>query len=621
MTNSESSKHARCVVALIFAVGGAGLLSAQVEFSAPTTETNFFAGASRFFANQTQPPRMILNDGLLGGIRETWNFHRHVAIEGSYDYGQNNLRLTPVSGGLVNSVKFASHTGLASATGVFYFQGPESKTRVFLRAGPAMMNVFPTAGAKSNARNPANAYWGATGLNSDLQVGGVYGIGVKWFPTRRFGIRADFEGSAFPQTHFHLASIPGGPGAVYVPPGGVGTLYQVTVGFILGIGHKEMPPPPVAAAPPPPPPPVARLDVENQTVRAIDAGCAGDTKEIPFSVKAATTLAGHQPLYRWTVNGQPAGTNSPNFTYPVSMTPGTYRVAVAVSDDPAASTDTRTGEPVTLQLANVTVQPHPQPTLTVAAAQSELNLGDSTRLTVTPQGNACNRRMTYSCATTEGTLVGTPTTGFNSTGMVFDADRSKMQTKQVNITCTVTDDLGGTGSGSAPVTVKVDPLQVQRFDDIVFAKNNTRVNNCGKRILIEEVYPQLTEHPDWDLVVIGHSSPDEKKGVPLDRQRVMNVIATLTAGSDTCPRLDAGRVRFGLEGTEQKSTTRPAFCGTSTRVKSSERNGQSATAADTNTQFRRVEIYLVPRGAAIPDNATALQVVPADEIRPLACPK
>src|SRR3954471_396476 len=169
MLNSTFRRYL-CVFALFIAGRGPGLLYGQGEFYAPTTETNFFAGASRFFANQDQAPRMILNDGLFGGIRETWNFSRHVAVEGSYDYGQNNLRLTTVPGGPASSVKFASHTGKAFAGAVFYLQGPERRLRMFLRAGPAAVTVFPTSGAKNAATNPANAYLGAGGLNTDIEV-------------------------------------------------------------------------------------------------------------------------------------------------------------------------------------------------------------------------------------------------------------------------------------------------------------------------------------------------------------------------------------------------------------------------------------------------------------------
>jgi hypothetical protein len=618
MFNSRTLNRIACVSSLYIAAGVVSALYGQNEFFSPISETNFFGGASRFFAYQDAPPRMVLNDGLLAGVRETWNFSRHWAIEGSYQYGQNNLRLTPVPGSVNSSVRFASHTGIGWAGPVFYFQPPERRLRVFLRAGPAVMTVLPTSGAKQNATNPANAYWGATGLNSTIEVGGAYGLGIKYHVNNWLGFRADFEGSAFPEVHFHLPAVPGGPGSVYIPPGGTGTLYTISAGFLIGIGHHKAPA--AAILPPPPPPPPARLDVDAIQARAIDAGCVGDTKEVPLAVHAVTSLQGHEPAYAWTVNGQPAGTNSANFAYQVPMTPGTYRVAVNVTDTPGTSTDTRTADGVMMDVATITVRPHTDPTINVAAARNELNLGDSTPLTVTPQGNACNRRMTYSCATTEGTLTGNPTTGFNSTGVAFDTDRSKVQTKQVTVTCTVTDDLGGRATGSAPVSVKLDALAAQRFDDIVFAKNNARVNNCGKRILLEEVYPQLTAHPDWNLVVVGHKSSDEKSN-EIDRQRVMNVIAALTAGTDTCQNLDPSRVQYALQGTDQSSQTRPAFCGTSTRAKTEERRGQAVAEDDANAQYRRVEVYLVPRGAAPPVNASALQVVPVDSLKPLGCPR
>jgi len=175
-----------------------------------------------------------------------------------------------------------------------------------------------------------------------------------------------------------------------------------------------------------------------------------------------------------------------------------------------------------------------------------------------------------------------------------------------------------------PVAVNLAALQVQRLDDIIFAQNNARVNNCGKRILLESLYPQLTQHPDWDLILVGHTAADERtggRGTPLDRQRLMNVAATLTGATDTCSALESSRVRFSLVGNDQNSEPRPAFCGTSTRPSLTERAGQTISAEDPNAKFRRVEVYLVPKGAALPDGVTQLQVVPQSELKALGCPR
>jgi len=124
MFASGTHKQLHRVSVLLLAAGIPAVLHAQGDSYGPITETNFFGGANRFFAYQDFPPRMVLNDGPLGGLRETWNIKRHFALEGGYMYGQNNLRLTPTPGGPLSSVKFASHTGIWTLGGVFYLRGP-----------------------------------------------------------------------------------------------------------------------------------------------------------------------------------------------------------------------------------------------------------------------------------------------------------------------------------------------------------------------------------------------------------------------------------------------------------------------------------------------------------------
>jgi len=227
----------------------------------------------------------------------------------------------------------------------------------------------------------------------------------------------------------------------------------------------------------------------------------------------------------------------------------------------------------------------------------------------------------YTCVAPEGTVTGDPPNQYNSTGVQFDPDRSRLQTKVVNITCTVRDSHGGTGQTVIPITVTQQPVLISRLDDVVFGANNARVNNCGKRILLEELYPQLTEHPDWDLVVVGHSAPGER-AAQIDRKRVMNVIATMTSGKDTCKMLEPNRVRFAIVGNNAGGgDARPGFCGTSNRNPTPERAGQAVNANDANASGRRVEIYLVPPGAAVPAGAAPLQSVPLAEVQTLGCPK
>jgi outer membrane protein OmpA-like peptidoglycan-associated protein len=351
--------------------------------------------------------------------------------------------------------------------------------------------------------------------------------------------------------------------------------------------------------------------------------CPGDgTAPIALTATGATNLPGHAPAYVWTLNGTPIpGATQGTYTYTVPDTPGTYRVGVNVTDNPGQSQDRRTATPVSRDLLLVNVLPYAPPTITGQATNPQIQVGQSTGLTITPRGTTCNRNMTYTCVSPEGTLTGNPPNQFNSTGVQFDPDRSRVQTKVVNVTCTVRDARNGTAQAVIPVTISQPQILVSRLDDVVFGANNSRVNNCGKRILLEELYSQLTEHPDWDLVVVGHTAPGER-GAQLDRQRALNVIATMTAGKDTCKMLEPNRVRFSVVGNNAGGgDARPGFCGTSNRTPTKERAGQAVNANDPNAAGRRVEIYLVPPGAGVPAGAQPLQSVPLADVQKLGCPR
>jgi outer membrane protein OmpA-like peptidoglycan-associated protein len=333
-----------------------------------------------------------------------------------------------------------------------------------------------------------------------------------------------------------------------------------------------------------------------------------------LAIQGATNLEGHSPAYQWTVNGTPqTNATGATYSYPVPNTSGDYRVRAVVTDNAGTSSDRRTALSVTRDMAQVTVLPYSAPTITGTAANPQLQMGQQTALTLTPSGGMCNRNMTYTCTAPEGTVTGTPPAAFDSTGVRFDADRSRVQTKTVNVVCTVRDAGNGTSTTTIPITVSLPALQATRLEDIIFARNNARVNNCGKRIVLEELYPQLTEHPDWDLVLVGHTAPGETAG--LDRRRALQVIAALTAGTDTCKNIEPSRINFSVVGSSNNNDTKPGFCGTST-----ERAGQAINQADANAAFRRVEVYLVPPGAATPAGGTRI-TAPLNDLKALGCPK
>jgi hypothetical protein len=52
-----------------------------------------------------------------------------------------------------------------------------------------------------------------------------------------------------------------------------------------------------------------------------------------------------------------------------------------------------------------------------------------------------------------------------------------------------------------------------------------------------------------------------------------------------------------------------------------ERAGQALTEADARAQYRRVEVWFVPAGAAMPAALRGAVDAPAAELKKLGCPK
>jgi outer membrane protein OmpA-like peptidoglycan-associated protein len=194
---------------------------------------------------------------------------------------------------------------------------------------------------------------------------------------------------------------------------------------------------------------------------------------------------------------------------------------------------------------------------------------------------------------------------------------------------TVTDQQGQTATQSTTITVNCPP-QFVRLDDVIFAKNNARVNNCGKRVLIDDAAPKV-DSGDYDIVLVGHRDTDEAEKAAvrgrrtrkaaaaandLDEQRVLNAAAVLSGGTGTCGKVDPSRIKVDWVGTDQTSETRPGQCGTSN---TKERKGSQTTEADKN---RRVEVYLVPHNStSMPPAVKNPKPLPEDEVKKLGCPK
>ena len=312
--------------------------------------------------------------------------------------------------------------------------------------------------------------------------------------------------------------------------------------------------------------------------------------------------------YQWMVNGQPvAGATSSSYDMPDAA--GASVTVQVTTQNP----------PVTSAAANFTINALTPPTLTFAVSPDTVPYTSGPiplRAVATASGCGGAVTVRYSGEGVTGA-------SFNPGSVSgFDmGNRLREQRHPVTITATATDAKNQTVSRTAPVTVTLNP-EARRLDDVVFQSMSSRVNNCGKRLLLEELTPMLRNDPGAKVILIGHRDEKEKGSkvaLALDTTRVINAAAVLSAGKGICPQLDLSRILMKAVGTDQSATPRPALCGASTNVK--ERAGQEVKESDKNAEYRRVEIWIVPSGAANPAGVTGLTPVPTADVQKAGCPK
>jgi outer membrane protein OmpA-like peptidoglycan-associated protein len=578
-------------------------------------ELTIYAGDSDYKRIEAGLGGKISNATILGG-RVTENFWNYISLEESFNaYSWNKYQFlsNPTDGATVTS-PFPIHTLQPSLDVVLNFTPRDHKFRPFVEAGPGgSWDVLGKNAVHWGQAFPADVGFG--GFKTDERFQGNYGGGFKYQLSKWFGVRFDVRGLTGIAPRFGLPSGPPTTAGVYIPNSKLLNGIQATGGLTLYLGHRgELPPPP-----PPPPPPPARVPgaINPGSISANPATvCPGDAVTLSAN---ASDPEGHQLNYQWTANGSSIGTGA-RYTY-MPANSGDIRIGLHVAD---ASDGSRGADaaPVTIH-----VNTYSRPTISVAANPTELDRGQMAMVRAAGMGSDCSGTLTYSWAASEGTITGSGTNAtYDSSSVSFnDADRSRPQSKQVTVTATVRDSKGGSASASANLTVNLG-AEARHFGDILFPDNSARVNNCGKRILIEQLYPLLAGNPNYDVVLVGHIDSSEaptgrnsRRGRNLDRNRVLNTAAVLSGGSGTCSTLDVSRIKGLWEGATQENPSVPTSCAVSTAAPT-ERRGQAITDTDA-AKNRRVEIWLVPKGLALPPTLHNPTDLPSDEMKKIGCPK
>jgi outer membrane protein OmpA-like peptidoglycan-associated protein len=624
--------NAKLTLLLTLCVSGAASCLAQDK-----VEINGFGGMSYWGSKnpQTAAGNTLtekLDEGGILGFRVTENLFTHIGIEESVTvYGTNNVNLHGVPGVYAGNVSFGARARQFSIGPVIYFTPPDSRFRPFVQIGGGFNFFYPTKDAKGQALNPYYPTFGpVTGtvaLNNSwkgaLNMGVFvfeYGTGFKFKFTNRLGMRVDLRGNLIQTPTFNLAHS-NVPAYLSITSGGPMNGLQATAGLTVYLGKTT-------------PPPAHTLTVGDISADRMRL-CPGDAVMLKIPVTDSYTDATIK--YTWTSEGAPSGSEG-EYTFHAPENGGDYTIKVHVAEDSSTVKDKlelhglKKYGPVAAVDKSITihVDPYHPPALACTANPTSLKLGDSSALHATVTVNACNGDLRYTWSASEGSVSGTSADAtYNSSGAQVDPG----STKSVTATATVTD--AKTRSASCSVNLNVSapaaPVppppppppapQAQQLDDIVFAQDDARVNNCGKRTL-ERLYQQMAADADSTIVLIGHEDASEQKATRrgeaprFDRLRVENTAAVLTAGTGTCEKLEPSRVQVDWVGNEQIDPFKTTLCEASVK----ERSKSKVSDRDDRTKNRRVEVWIVPKGAQMPAGAKTLKPVP-DSVRKLGCPK
>jgi len=216
----------------------------------------------------------------------------------------------------------------------------------------------------------------------------------------------------------------------------------------------------------------------------------------------------------------------------------------------------------------------------------------------------------------EGSISGVD---YNSSGVQFDPSNNSEQRKTITVAAKVADDKGSASAETNILVKKKAALMAKRLPDIVFPTGSARVNNCGKRVLLEELKTSLDNEPGGKVVFVGHQTDSEAKWPELDQKRALNAAAVISAGQGICGSFPSSQIYVSAEGGAQNGVDlRPHFCATSA---GEERPGQGVLESDDAAKYRRVEVWFVPAGGVPPASLRAYKDSATLSVNALGCPK
>lgn len=593
-------------------------------------EINLFGGGG-FFNRQNDQPHQDFANGGVAGVRFTQNFWNYVSLEqtGTLHGVANAIYRIPAT---QNEYSMGVRLRQFHFNPVFHFKPRESRIRPFFTTGFGIDYFGLTENARRQLGNGVNTPFGQpTPWESQYRLAFNYGVGLKAALTERIGLRFDTRGFVTAHPDFGVRGT-ASPGAIAHTRTTPVNYFQTTGGVVFYMGAIDQGPVCEFRANP--------IEPSSKTIWV--------TESATFSTSASNSCLGVTPKYKWTVDGNPVtGDNSITLT---GLKPGDHAIKAIVEADTTKVTDRKTRNflkkfPIAAaeRTATLTVKQPRIELVSVVVDPGTINYNGTSRVTTTISydGPAAGEEVTLNYSASEGTI--TPASarlqlkpGNNTHTATFAGSSLNLApggpSKTVSLRAAQ-----GSQSKSASLTVTAPPAPVvappppprpqpMQLDDVVFGKRSARTNNCGKRIL-DQVFERAASMGDYDVLLVGHYDATEKnvkvrdakakKTRTLDEERVLQVAAVLSAGTEPCKRLERSRIKVAYVGAEQLSPFKTSLCEATVK----ERSSGKISAKDGSAKNRRVEIWLVPKSGPMPNGIAGIQDAPVSDIQSKGCPK
>jgi hypothetical protein len=329
---------------------------------------------------------------------------------------------------------------------------------------------------------------------------------------------------------------------------------------------------------------------------------------------ATATLTPSSPMpegavAQWTINGESVS-QAQKFEFGATgRDPGPYKIGLKVTAEGYNDASAET---------TISVLGYVPPSGTLRVTPSEISLGDKATLSASFSPGQCGGALgPVGFSAPEGMIRGDQ---YDSTSVQFAPPTSSEQRRTITIAAKVSDERGA-GSAQANVVVKQAALlSARQLPDVLFAQQSDRVNNCGKRVLLEQLRGLTDGDPTGRVVLVGHIAEGERSPQDLDMKRALNAAAVISAGQGVCTAFPASQILLNAAGSKDNGAGfQSNFCGGSTAA--AERPGQTVTASDDAAKYRRVEVWFVPSGGAIPPSGQGAKNAATSGVSNLGCPR